>query len=193
MKEHFRLEPVLSHRKHIEDLAQKEFVDAGIAVQKADQTLREMIGRKALYENELTAQNGRGDVVRSVFTLRYLRRLQNEIRSQRDLVVKLETDREEKRTLLLHALKDRKAIEKLKEKHKAERIREDRRIENRLLDEVSVTRFSSRGSHPVNRNRSAIRDDPIASGNNFPEGKRLPQRDGIDPSLPPGDRSAVSD
>jgi flagellar FliJ protein len=53
---------------------------------------------------------------------------------------------EQARLKLVEATKERKALELLKEKHKARFLRQELLAEQRILDEVAITAFSRRES-----------------------------------------------
>lgn len=177
MKNRFRLTPVLSHRKHLEEKAQHDFVEAGQAVDEALGKLRLMESRRAQYETDLRyKQEQTGNVAGIVLGLQYLRRLKHEIDLQKGILSKLESTREIKRELLLEAVKNRKAIEKLKEKQNTDRRRKANRNENNLMDDISATRFAA--NHRFRRDKASrtTESGPAFPGKNFPERKSLPQK-----------------
>lgn len=175
MESPFRLQPVLNHRKFLEEQAQKAFTDAGIAVQAARETLRSMKHRREQYQAELRQQQQACRYVsRIVLNLQYLERLGKEIQSQEVALNELETDREAKRQLLLEAVKERKVIEKLKEKQAAVRFREANQKERRQMDDLSVTRYAAE-EPDIPADADAQEDyKSKPTGKSFRPGKSLP-------------------
>jgi flagellar export protein FliJ len=56
-------------------------------------------------------------------------------------VLTLATDKEKKRKALMTALKDRKVIEKLKERYLADEDKKERDMEQKLINDVAISRY----------------------------------------------------
>ncbi|MFZ7125679.1 MAG: flagellar export protein FliJ [Desulfobacterales bacterium] len=177
----FRLEPVLKHRRHLEDRARHAFSDAELKVRDADARLRRMKNRHAIQRDDLRLRQRQGQHVPSmVMALHYLNILEDGIRRQKDVLAELEHDMEKRRTLLLEAVKQRKAIEKLKEKQNAQWRQSQDRRERAFIDELSVTRFVSADPSPEAIGTPSGSQAADHGGNFFPVRKGLP----AEPALP---------
>ncbi len=141
MAERFKLESVLRHRKHLEEIAQKVFSESRRKWDRARGALEAMTRNRRQYRRELkikmAAATGTGELL---LYHRYLGRLEKEIAAQNALVEVLATEKEEKRTQLLVALKNRKMIEKLKDRQMQEAAHQAQTQEQKHLDESAVNR-----------------------------------------------------
>lgn len=145
----FRLAPVLTLRKHREDDRKCELA-AALAVENREkqsalrfaELRREQAGR--LKESQAASQI---DVRTLIEHRAYIGLLDREIQGQLRVVAKCELETNRRRTVLVEARRDRKALEVLKEKVvAAERAAEARR-ETVELDEVAI-RLAGQGSAP---------------------------------------------
>ncbi len=139
----FSLEALLSHRKTIEESLQKELADL--------QRLRqEKINKRANFEKkrekimiELEEKNGAG--ITAGYNMVYhnfIQRLNAGIDQQNQGLFELGKEIENKRINLLDAAKNRKALEKLKEKRLQAYIRKLSHKEQLFMDEVAVNNFT---------------------------------------------------
>jgi flagellar FliJ protein len=139
----FPLEPVLRHRSFIEENLQKE-----LAMLKNMLSIeKKKLGsyRKARYEflSELQKKEKEGITISEiVLYFSFIERLSNDIVKQRDRIFEAEKKVDQKRSELIDAMKNRKILEKLKEK-KGEAYRQEvMKKEMRFLNEVAVDRFN---------------------------------------------------
>lgn len=137
----FRLETVLQHRRHIEETCQRELAAALAELADEKTSLARLEASRDRYRQELQ-QKLKSSVTASEMLLfqRYLDRLSLDIASQKikaDAAAQLS---EKKRTELIAALKNRKVLEKLKEKQTAAAARTALKQEQGLINEVAVTR-----------------------------------------------------
>ncbi len=175
MNDRFRLTPVLNHRKHLEEQAQQDFAEACRAADEARSKLRQMQNRCTAHETDLRdRQKQTGNVAGIVLRLQYLRRLKHEIDLQKGILEQLENAREAQRELLLEAVKNRKAIEKLEGKQKADRRRHEKQNAKKLMDDISVTRFAANHRSRRDKTPRPAGSESRPSGKNFPERKSLP-------------------
>lgn len=143
---HFNLEPLLQHRKFIEEAKQKDLA---------------LIQRELDYESGILAKLGEKQIqlsqeikFRQTSGMRpceysmyrtYASRLAKEIENQQKTVDRIEEKVNLARNELLVAVKDRKTIEKLKEKKKQEFIQTKSKKEQNLINEAAVIRFNRNG------------------------------------------------
>ena len=141
-KKTFRLEQVLNYRKEVEKVrtiefsaAKEQFEDASDDLQReenaAEQVSEELRGRE---------QQGISALEWQIYTS-FFERKNREIREKREEVVTLEKDMMEKREELLHASREKKVLENLKEKKMALHQREQLEKERAFLDEIAVQNY----------------------------------------------------
>lgn len=142
MARRFKLEAVLNHRRHCEDVARKGYADAIQQLRNRQRQLAEMERNRQEYRQILRHKLSRGDAAAEILMYtRYLGRLDNEIKAQQLVVREHLKAKEAQRRSLMAAVKDRKVIEKLKERHQNKLEIEERDREQRLLNEVAITRY----------------------------------------------------
>ncbi len=142
MAERFKMEGVLRHRKHREEEAQAAFAASLRQWTQARRALEELIRKQKLYRRALK-QKIQDHATADEFVLyhRYLDRLGKEIESQIANVEAMAIAKEEKRSQLVTALRDRKVLEKLKEHHLEAAARHRRAHEQNLINEAAVNRY----------------------------------------------------
>ncbi len=138
----FKLEAVLTHRQHQEESARKVFADAARELNRARQVLTDMEKVRTQYRRAMRLkQDNNGSAMELILYTRYLARLASEIDEQQHTIETLAADKEEKRKMLMTALKDRKVIEKLKERYLADEEKKERDMEQKLVNDVAISRF----------------------------------------------------
>jgi flagellar protein FliJ len=138
----FKLEAVLNQRQHQEESARKIFADAARVLRQAQATLSDMENTRAQYRRALRRKQDNSDsAMELILYTRYLGRLASEIREQQHVIDALTKDKEDKRSALMTALKGRKVIEKLKERYFADIAKEERDSEQKLLNDVAISRY----------------------------------------------------
>lgn len=147
MKFKFSLETVLKHRKRLEDEAQKNFVEAKRRLEDAQQVLKSMYGLIDRSREEIARfqSSGGGQMISQIIEREAFIQGQGvRIKKQREFIRTLHLDLEEKQEALVLALRERKTLEKLKEKQKREHDKEVARKEALLLDEIATMRAGGR-------------------------------------------------
>ena len=144
MAERFALESVLDYKQKMEDLREQEMAQAQIRVREAEHYLAVLTEKLqgqyvALRRLQIAAPL---DVSALQWTEIYLVRLESEIDSQRALLHGFRAELQASRERLLEATKERKAIEKLKERWLAEVEARNRRAEQIATDETATVRFN---------------------------------------------------
>lgn len=142
MGKRFKLESVLNHRRYLEDRAQSLFAESSRRWNEARRGLDGLRQNRSQYagelKNKIHADATADDLLRYH---RFLGRLDSEIKAQKVVVEELAADREDKRSRLMEALKDRKAIEKLKERYLEKEARRDHVQEQKVLNDAALHRF----------------------------------------------------
>jgi flagellar FliJ protein len=138
----FQLEPVLAYRRLIEDGEEEKLRGIQAAILKTQQT-REDLGTQIELCGKNLEERSHGaidmDEIRSV--TRYLDKLREELVRTSQTLQKLEQDRKSQLATLLEARKDREVVEKLREDRLSDYRKETKAVEQKLLDELSVTQF----------------------------------------------------
>jgi len=138
----FKLEAVLNQRKHREESARKIFADGARALRHAQMTLSDMENTRTQYRRSLRLKQENSDsAMELILYTRYLSRLESEIHEQQQVIDALARDKEDKRVALMTTLKDRKIIEKLKERYLAAAAKKERDNEQKLLNDVAISRY----------------------------------------------------
>jgi flagellar FliJ protein len=141
----FKFEAVLSQRQYREESARKVFADASRELNRAKQVLGEMHNNRERYRRALCHKQARGGSASEIILYsRYLGRLDSDIRDQQQQVAMLAEARADRRRELMTALKDRKVIEKLKERHLADQEKEEREMEQKILNDAAISRYQRR-------------------------------------------------
>jgi flagellar FliJ protein len=143
----FQLQAVLEHRRHLEDLAKAEYAEKIGAQNQIKQQIAwlEDEHKRAREEMHLNSAGGMpaNDYILANEYATVLR-LQS-LREQSKLPM-LEIEIEAARQKLLEATRNRKVLEKLREKHLARYNKEMLSFEQKLMDEAAVSAFTRRGS-----------------------------------------------
>ena len=142
MAERFKMEGVLRHRQHLEEEAQAAFAASLRQWTQARRALEELIRKQKQYRRALKHKlQDHATADELVLYHRYLDRLGKEIESQIGIVEATAIAKEEKRTELVAALRDRKVLEKLKAHHLEAEARHRRAQEQNLINEAAVNRY----------------------------------------------------
>lgn len=141
MKVKFSLQPVLDYRASRVEALEIELAQIVRARGEAERALEAL---RAL-EQDLFVEIGRRqrgvlDLATLAAGRARLRRVQEDIHQQTQVVEHLRTQEEHKRAELIAAMQDEKILEKLKEREQARLEAELARLEGRERDEIYVTR-----------------------------------------------------
>jgi flagellar FliJ protein len=141
----FRLQTVLDHRRHLEDLALNELARCLKAQQDCEGQIAWMHEELRRARQELSEKEARGIRAQDyILANEYVTviRLQAMREQSRLPLLRLNTD--QARTLLLEATRARKVLESLQDRHRAQWERQQLVLEQKLLDEVAVGGFARR-------------------------------------------------
>lgn len=143
MKFKFAFEKLLRQREIQVDLAKKELSEAQLLVSQEEQKLNEYITLKEqslTRRNELISQGGSWQSEVSQINA-YLLGQDLRIARQNERLIQVTKEVEKYREILRNALVEVKIVETLKEKKKAEFIKEVQKMEQKELDEIVSLRF----------------------------------------------------
>lgn len=142
----FTLQPALTHKKRLEEICQMELAEAEIAHEHERRVLNLLSDLERLGYEELARQQSHGqlDITTINIYLYDLQTLQKKIDEQMRILDSLAATVLQKREALIGAAKEKKALEKLKEKHERELAQALGRAENKLLEEIATSQFNRR-------------------------------------------------
>jgi flagellar FliJ protein len=145
----FRLQPVLEHRRRLEELAQIELAQAQAVQQREEAALQSLHERARLAVDRLEQQRLAGplDIEVLLLGMRYLDVLKGQADRQQQVVERLREQAEAKRQALIGSMQQRKVLEQLRERQRNAFLLEQRRQEARQVDELVVMRHGRAARH----------------------------------------------
>ena len=141
----FKLEALLKHRRHQEEVLQKELADAQKKL-AAEQSIQRAFERKKRRRvQELQRRQTSGNTITDiVLYLTYIEHLSANIEDQKQRVQIAQQIAHQKRDELIALMKKRKALEKLKEKGRQAYQYKQMQEERKFMDEVASARHGRR-------------------------------------------------
>jgi flagellar export protein FliJ len=138
----FKLESVLGYRRVLEDREAQKLKGIHESVLEAER-LRESLAIKVGNYAQMLAERSHGDIdIEKIRNLAgYLERLRQELVQASAALTKLQQQRRLQIESLMQARKSREVVEKLKENSLSLHTKEAHELEQKLLDELSVTQF----------------------------------------------------
>lgn len=141
----FRLQTILDHREHLEDLAMQRF---GVKLQAQAECERHIAwlqkemrrARQELYDREQEGMPAKDYILAN----EYVTVLRLQVLREQARLPLLQAETEAARQELVEATRARKVLEALRDNHRAEHDREQLLAEQRLLDEVAVGAYVRR-------------------------------------------------
>lgn len=137
----FRLQRVLKYRETIEDTRKKEFAEISRIYELEAEKLRSLQEEQSEKLQELgELQRGILNLLVILFYHAYLGRLRTEIDAQAKRVEEVRLEKEQKREALIQASKDKKVLERLRERElEAYQKEEDRKLQI-FMDEIGTSK-----------------------------------------------------
>jgi len=142
-KYNFKLQRILDYREHIEKSRQLELAKVQMMLKDARDSLLQLFSSLREYQNELQTleQQSTIDISFSIQYHVYLMELMSRIDEQQKVIQTLEKEEEERRQVLLAASKDKKILEKLKEREYSEFMEAFLKFEQNIIDEVAINSY----------------------------------------------------
>ncbi len=144
----FRLKKVLQYRQHLEELRAMELSKTQAAKHSAENQLKNLTATKEQMLNEQNREMQQTTTM-PLSSLRihndYLQHLQGRIGQQKETLKALSKEEEKHRIKLQEAVKDRKIVEKLEDRFKAQRKAYISRLEAQKIDEVAIRKSPQNG------------------------------------------------
>lgn len=138
----FALQPVLAHRERIEEERQQELAVAQHALNDATAELLRLHDDFRTNSNALRDEHKRFDGEQLRLHYAHLEFLDRAITSQEAVVAQRKAALAQARLRLLEAAKEKKALEKLKERRHDAHVAAENVIEQRESDDANARRFS---------------------------------------------------
>jgi len=139
----FPLQPVLNHRKIVEEDLQKELAVLRKVVADEKQRLKTFKKTKNNLIGEMKQKQREGITISEMLMyLHFLDCLSRDLEKQKEVVLEVERKYEDKRQGLIEAMKNRKILGRLKEKQEKEYKHELIRNEQNFFNELSTNRFT---------------------------------------------------
>ena len=134
----FSLEPVLSYRRQVEEMRRREFALAFRATQEHLQRLQGLFAEEARAKEELRVLEGRRLELAPVLALRrWLTAVGRKIVQAREQVQRRSEEQAAARAAYVKASRDRRVLERLRERRHADWSRAEAREEQKVMDEVA--------------------------------------------------------
>ena len=142
----FRLQKVMEYKEEIERLRKLDLNEAKERVFKEEEKLEQLKCKDRDCRRQIKEKEAEDKInpVEVNFCYRYLKKLGTEIELQNDRILVAKTEEEKKRQVLLIATKERKILEKLKEKKYSAYATGLARKEQVVIDDVASTAFTRR-------------------------------------------------
>jgi flagellar protein FliJ len=141
----FKLQSVLDYRKNIEEKIHNDFSEKKRELEAEKLNLKSLVKERVDLIDELRKIHGRtvhaGDIARYVA---YVEKIRDREKKQKEIIERIKDELELKRSELLEAVKKRKVMEKLKERHTDEYDSNMNALEQKNSDEMSVLKFGRR-------------------------------------------------
>ena len=142
----FRLEPVLRYRQHLEEEKKRALADARKAVMQQNHDLMELLmeeneGKKRFRKAKMEAKEVRQLRLQEQYLNAVARRIRLEFEELQKKLLAEELARRE----LVHARKQVRALERLRERRKDQYHYELGRSEQKELDEIGLQMFRGKG------------------------------------------------
>jgi flagellar FliJ protein len=140
----FSLGPVLNHRKFLEENLQKQFASLEGILLVEKKKLADFKRAKKEFSEELQDKTQKSITIsESQLYVTFIEQLTRRMNKQKEKVLNAEKDVEKKRVELIDAMKNRKALEKLKEKGFEKYKLDMMRKEQNFMNEMASVRFKS--------------------------------------------------
>lgn len=137
----FKLQALLNHRRHQEEVSQKELAEAQRELSAAQEYLRRLRNEK--HDHVRVLQDRQKELHTATDILIYLKhidQLSRKIEEQREQVNRASRNVRRKRTELITIVKKRKTLEKLKENERLAYQQKMMQTERKFNDEVATAR-----------------------------------------------------
>lgn len=141
----FKLQSVLDYRKNVEEKILNDFSEKKRELKEESLKLKNLEKERADLIEELRNMQGRKVYAEDIAVyVSYVKQVREKEENQKIIIAHVKEQLEAKRKELLEAVKKRKVMEKLKERHVEEDEFNMRALEQKNSDEMSVLRYGRR-------------------------------------------------
>ncbi|OGV68545.1 MAG: flagellar export protein FliJ [Lentisphaerae bacterium RIFOXYA12_FULL_48_11] len=139
----FSLQRLLDAKEALEKAAEVRVGEMQRKLNHGEARLARLREQEHLQERSHADKLRGGELNRHDMSVRvlFVNRFEGHMSKQEEVVRKYRQSLEEARTLLLTAMRERKSLEKLKEREKSQWITDGRRADRREMDEMAIARF----------------------------------------------------
>ena len=137
----FKLEALRRFREFEEERMQKEFSEAQRKRDEAAQRVADQVALRQRTEQAFAEKQDGNAASLAAMYRSFLQRLSEEIDVLQQKLMVAEKACEKKRQELLEAMKNRKALDRLKEKGEQNYQEDQNRDEGKFIDEIAINRF----------------------------------------------------
>ena len=135
----FNLQPVLRYREIIEDQRKREFAEMTRRINEERLRREEMQRERTAMQEEIVRGFENREPFQSVVAnYNTVGRLENAVAESLRLEQQMKAELEKRRQAMVAASMDKKIMESLKERRQEEFVREEDRLEQNILDDLSV-------------------------------------------------------
>ncbi len=141
----FKMQSVLDYRSNIEEKVLGEYSDLKRRHADEKEILKQLVGRRREAVTELRAtENKVMSALEIAERISYIESIRVQEEQQKTVIREVKALVEHKRRELMEAVKNKKVMEKLKERHAEEYRKEMSELEQKNSDEMSVLKFGRR-------------------------------------------------
>jgi flagellar protein FliJ len=141
----FKLQSVLEYRKNIEEKILNDFSEKKRELKEERLKLKNLVEERANLIEALRNMQGLKVLAEDIAALvSYVEQVREEEKKQKKVITQVKEQVEAKRKELLEAVKKRKVMEKLKERHLEEYEFDMRALEQKDSDEMGAIRYGRR-------------------------------------------------
>ncbi len=141
----FKLQSVLEYRINVEEKVQGEFSDANRRLEEQKSVLTALIAERESLMNDLrNMQKGAMKADDITTMIAYVENIREKEKNQKEVIQQAGQQVEAKRLELVEAVKNRKVMENLRDKHAAEYLKNLSEMEQKSSDEMAVLKFGRR-------------------------------------------------
>jgi len=140
----FSLQSLLDYRKRKEDRLKIELARTITEEEKEKIVLEELKRKMTLCQEELREKKEKAEIALVIFYYSYLEKLMTRIDEQKRKIEKITRKRKKLHQQLIQASRERKLVEKIRDKRWARFIYLRGKLEQQVIDESAIIRFQHR-------------------------------------------------
>lgn len=143
MRYNFRLEKVLNYKEKVEDIKKAEHMKANSVLRQEETKLVEYKNYKYKLVEEKDSSTSKKNINQMILFNNYLNTVNKGIESQKEVVFKSQVEVDKTKEELIFAMQEKKGFEKLKEKDFNEFLIEEKKKEDKIMDEIVTFKSNS--------------------------------------------------